>query len=320
MTDHSDPPRVPPRQPQDHPPPGDDRLLRHARRRGGRLPGPGRRLALQRRCEPSDRAARVSRTSSTIPEKDDAHGAASLGVRVRELRGPERDLPATKEPASSPAFCIDHGMTLSYYWTRAPDGNHVELQVDVFGDWAKSTRPGCSTSEALKDATRSALRRPRPANADDAHGMSFDGDPRKGDGRRLRAPAGPGRHPGDDVMRLCRLRCRRRTKAGDRQRRSRARPGQPGRTALPRRRAHSGAGGTSAGVPRDRTQLRRSHRGNRHEGARLPDVLQQAGHLRERALRSDSSAARVEALDYEGELGIVIGTRCRHVPRPARTR
>ena len=36
-----------------------------------------------------------------------------------------------------PDICIDHGMTLSYYY-KDPDGNHVELQIDVFGDWAAS--------------------------------------------------------------------------------------------------------------------------------------------------------------------------------------
>lgn len=36
-----------------------------------------------------------------------------------------------------PAFCLDHGMTISMYY-RDPDGNFVELQVDVFGDWASS--------------------------------------------------------------------------------------------------------------------------------------------------------------------------------------
>ena len=36
------------------------------------------------------------------------------------------------------AFCLDHGMTLSYYYSD-PDGNHVELQVDNFGDWATSS-------------------------------------------------------------------------------------------------------------------------------------------------------------------------------------
>ena len=36
-----------------------------------------------------------------------------------------------------PDICIDHGMTLSYYY-KDPDGNRVELQVDHFGDWAAS--------------------------------------------------------------------------------------------------------------------------------------------------------------------------------------
>jgi catechol 2,3-dioxygenase-like lactoylglutathione lyase family enzyme len=36
-----------------------------------------------------------------------------------------------------PAFCFDHGMTISLYY-RDPEGNFVELQSDVFGDWTKS--------------------------------------------------------------------------------------------------------------------------------------------------------------------------------------
>jgi catechol 2,3-dioxygenase len=36
-----------------------------------------------------------------------------------------------------PEFCLDHGMTFSYYYAD-PDGNHVELQVDNFGDWSRS--------------------------------------------------------------------------------------------------------------------------------------------------------------------------------------
>lgn len=38
----------------------------------------------------------------------------------------------------TPAFCLDHGMTVSLYY-RDPDGNFVELQSDSFGDWAKSS-------------------------------------------------------------------------------------------------------------------------------------------------------------------------------------
>lgn len=37
-----------------------------------------------------------------------------------------------------PHVCLDHGMTLSYYYAD-PDGNSLELQIDRFGDWSKST-------------------------------------------------------------------------------------------------------------------------------------------------------------------------------------
>ena len=43
-----------------------------------------------------------------------------------------------KDLGITPAFCLDHGMTFSYYYAD-PDGNHVELQCDVFGDWSKSS-------------------------------------------------------------------------------------------------------------------------------------------------------------------------------------
>ena len=36
-----------------------------------------------------------------------------------------------------PHACLDHGMTMSLYYLD-PDANSVELQCDVFGDWAKS--------------------------------------------------------------------------------------------------------------------------------------------------------------------------------------
>ena len=38
-----------------------------------------------------------------------------------------------------PKVCLDHGMTLSYYYSD-PDGNYVELQSDNFGDWDASRR------------------------------------------------------------------------------------------------------------------------------------------------------------------------------------
>jgi catechol 2,3-dioxygenase len=37
-----------------------------------------------------------------------------------------------------PAFCLDHGLTISLYY-KDPEGNFVELQSDNFGDWKLST-------------------------------------------------------------------------------------------------------------------------------------------------------------------------------------
>jgi catechol-2,3-dioxygenase len=37
-----------------------------------------------------------------------------------------------------PEFCVNHGLTTSLYYAD-PDKNMVELQVDNFGDWDKST-------------------------------------------------------------------------------------------------------------------------------------------------------------------------------------
>ena len=37
-----------------------------------------------------------------------------------------------------PAFCLDHGLTISIYY-KDPEGNFVELQSDNFGDWKASS-------------------------------------------------------------------------------------------------------------------------------------------------------------------------------------
>jgi catechol-2,3-dioxygenase len=42
-----------------------------------------------------------------------------------------------RDAGIEPDICIDHGMTLSYYY-KDPDGNRVELQVDNLGDWQAS--------------------------------------------------------------------------------------------------------------------------------------------------------------------------------------
>ena len=45
---------------------------------------------------------------------------------------------ALREVGITPAFCLNHGLTTSFYY-KDPDSNFVELQADNFGDWDKST-------------------------------------------------------------------------------------------------------------------------------------------------------------------------------------
>ena len=42
-----------------------------------------------------------------------------------------------KQRGIEPHMSLDHGMTLSFYYVD-PDGNSVELQCDLFGDWERS--------------------------------------------------------------------------------------------------------------------------------------------------------------------------------------
>jgi catechol-2,3-dioxygenase len=71
-----------------------------------------------------------------------------------------------------PAFCIDHGMTFSYYYVD-PDGNHVELQVDNFGDWAKSTE-WMRTSPEFKANPIGQFVDPDQVAEDRAAGVAFE--------------------------------------------------------------------------------------------------------------------------------------------------
>ena len=77
-----------------------------------------------------------------------------------------------KEAGATPAFCLDHGMTLSYYYAD-PDGNFVELQVDCFGDWKKS-KDWMHNSAEFKANPIGVFVDPDRVAADRANGMSFD--------------------------------------------------------------------------------------------------------------------------------------------------
>jgi len=71
------------------------------------------------------------------PEKDTRTGMHHSAFEYDSFEDLDASYLRLREAGIEPEICIDHGMTLSYYY-KDPDGNHVELQVDVFGDWAAS--------------------------------------------------------------------------------------------------------------------------------------------------------------------------------------
>jgi 2-polyprenyl-6-methoxyphenol hydroxylase-like FAD-dependent oxidoreductase/catechol 2,3-dioxygenase-like lactoylglutathione lyase family enzyme len=71
------------------------------------------------------------------PEKETRTGLHHTAFEYDTFEDLNASYLRLKDVGIVPDFCLDHGMTLSYYY-RDPDGNRVELQIDAFGDWAKS--------------------------------------------------------------------------------------------------------------------------------------------------------------------------------------
>ena len=55
-----------------------------------------------------------------------------------------------KELGILPVINLDHGMTMSMYY-QDPDGNGIEIQVDNFGDWGKSSEWMWASREFSED-------------------------------------------------------------------------------------------------------------------------------------------------------------------------
>ena len=71
------------------------------------------------------------------PDKDTRTGMHHSAFEYNSFEDLNESYVRLRELGIEPDICIDHGMTLSYYY-KDPDGNHVELQVDNFGDWSAS--------------------------------------------------------------------------------------------------------------------------------------------------------------------------------------
>jgi catechol-2,3-dioxygenase len=74
---------------------------------------------------------------SDDPEKDTRTGMHHSAFEFPSFTELNECYLRLREEGITPEICIDHGMTFSYYY-RDPDGNHVELQSDNFGDWSAS--------------------------------------------------------------------------------------------------------------------------------------------------------------------------------------
>ena len=109
---------------------------------------------------------------SDDPEKDTHTGLHHSAFEYAGFDELNASYLRLKEAGIEPSFCIDHGMTFSYYYAD-PDGNHVELQVDNFGDWAESTE-WMRTSEEFKANPIGQFVDPDEVAADHAEGVEFE--------------------------------------------------------------------------------------------------------------------------------------------------
>jgi catechol-2,3-dioxygenase len=76
-----------------------------------------------------------------------------------------------REAGITPAICLDHGMTFSYYYAD-PDGNNIELQIDCFGDWARS-KEWMGTSQEFQANPIGQFVDPEQVLEDHVAGISF---------------------------------------------------------------------------------------------------------------------------------------------------
>jgi catechol-2,3-dioxygenase len=81
-----------------------------------------------------------------------------------------------------PHMALDHGMTMSFYYVD-PDGNSVELQCDIFGDWEQSTHWMTTSAEfaanpigAPVDCDALVAARDSGASPQDIHRRAYAGE------------------------------------------------------------------------------------------------------------------------------------------------
>jgi catechol-2,3-dioxygenase len=106
------------------------------------------------------------------PEKETRTGMHHSAFEFGSFEDLNASYLRLREAGITPALCLDHGMTFSYYYAD-PDGNNVELQVDCFGDWAKS-KEWMRASDEFKANPIGQFVDPERVAVDHDAGMSFE--------------------------------------------------------------------------------------------------------------------------------------------------
>ena len=106
------------------------------------------------------------------PEKETRTGMHHTAFEYESFDGLNDSYLRRRDAGIVPDICRDHGMTFSYYYSD-PDGNHVELQVDNFGDWAKSSEWMRNAVQVQEDPLGKFVD-PEKVAADRASGVSFE--------------------------------------------------------------------------------------------------------------------------------------------------
>jgi catechol 2,3-dioxygenase len=106
------------------------------------------------------------------PERDNHVGMHHTAFEYASFEELNDTYLRLKQAGILPELCLDHGMTLSYYYVD-PDGNRVELQVDCFGDW-KASSEWIRSSEDFRSDPLGPPVDPERVAADHADGVPFD--------------------------------------------------------------------------------------------------------------------------------------------------
>ncbi|MFB9074518.1 VOC family protein [Citricoccus parietis] len=72
-------------------------------------------------------------------DKPTSHGHHHTAFEYEQFQSWLDNYVRLRDEGIVPFMSIDHGLTMSLYYAD-PEGNGVEIQVDNFGDWARSTQ------------------------------------------------------------------------------------------------------------------------------------------------------------------------------------